>query len=105
MSSASKDLKFACDNCGEIEYVVIDGYSFSERTLEGVPFRVYASATKAGVKFRVEPDGMTWDDEYLRTLNRKHWEKEAVLHCTDNDVAECPRCKLDVDAQPVGASS
>lgn len=86
---------FVCDACGPIDHIHFDGYAFGDRVLEGVIFR---AAFKNG-KLVVTPiEG--WGGPYLRTLSKAHWQKEAEAFAAENDVAQCPKCGADVDAQP-----
>ena len=90
-------MHFVCDGCGRLEYILIDGYGFGERMLEGVMFRVSVDENGG---FLATPI-LGWHHPYLRTLNREYWENEALCYAKENDIAECPKCGQDVDAQPV----
>lgn len=82
--------------CGEITHVIFDGYSFGDRMLEGVMFK--ASLNDNEVVVDTVEDWNT--HPYLIGLNRDHWVKEAERHIKDLDIATCPNCGNDVDAQP-----
>jgi hypothetical protein len=86
---------FVCDKCGKIDYILIDGYGFGERILEGVKFRVF----KKNGKFSVESVENWKKDGYLKQLNEKHWMKEAKAFIQDLDIAECSKCGEDVGVQ------
>jgi hypothetical protein len=86
--------KFYCDKCGEIDHVLMDGYAFGDRLLEGVMFEVRVG--KKGLDVKVADDC----EEYFSGLNTKKWLKAAKEHAQENDIATCPRCQEDVDAQP-----
>lgn len=82
---------FKCDDCGDLEYVLIDGYGFGDRQLEGVSFVV--SIEDGEKKVVVCKD----DKDYCKTLNMKHWLEEAHKYVNEEDFAECPKCGGDVD--------
>lgn len=101
-------LKFICEDvdengnavtgtgCGEIDHVLFDGYGFGDRTLEGVTFKAFIRDGKIAVD-SVED----WDNcPYLSTLNKKHWMDEALDYAKNNDIADCPKCGNQIDAQP-----
>ncbi len=78
--------------CGEIDYVLFDGYSFGDRILEGVMFKAYYEDNE----LKVDPVD-DWDkDTYLKGLNKEHWMKLALSHAKDLDIAQCPKCGNDV---------
>ena len=84
-------MKLNCDNCGEIDYVLVDGYSFGDRLLEGVDFKVKDQngiATALGV---VE-EAM----EYFGDLNKNKWLRACEDFCEQLDIAQCPKCGDDV---------
>jgi hypothetical protein len=85
---------FRCDDCGDIDHVLMDGYGFGDRLLEGVMFEVRVG--KKGLQVRVQDDC----SDYFSGLNKKKWLKEAAEYAKDNDVATCPHCGGDVGAQP-----
>ncbi len=81
--------------CGEIDHITFDGYDFGDRQLEQVMFK--ASIEDGKVVVNTVDD---WSkNSYLKGLNKKHWLKEAKEHQADLDVATCPNCGNDVDAQ------
>lgn len=80
-----------CDNCGDIEYVLVDGYHFGDRLLESVMFMVKDNNGEPQVM------GVTDDcKEYFSDLNQKKWLKECEKFCKDLDIATCPHCQSDV---------
>lgn len=82
-----------CDNCGEIDTVLFDGYRFGGRLLESVMFRVFY---QEGLPVKVEPvDG--WDSWYLSKLNKDKWQKAAEEYAAGLDDGECPKCGEDID--------
>lgn len=73
-----------CSNCGKVDKIVIDGYDFSERVLEGIEVTIHADG-------RVE-----WPEDesgYMKTLNMEHWTKEALDCVKDMDVLPCHKCR------------
>jgi len=83
-----KNGKIICEDCGkELDYVLIDGYSFGDTLLEGVQFKVRLLDGKW------EAFGMDKDSEpYMKGLNWDHWKKECEEFCSHYDIAECPKC-------------
>jgi hypothetical protein len=78
--------------CGEIDYVLFDGYHFGDRTLEDVMFKAYFE----GDELKVDSVD-TWEkDPYLKGLNKEHWIKLALEYAQDLDIAQCPKCKDDI---------
>ncbi len=81
--------------CGVIDHVLFEGYDFGDRLLEGVKF-----------KARIDSDGHLTveaadpEDDYWKGLNMSHWIGQALDFVRDLDVAECPKCMHEVDAQP-----
>ena len=85
--------KFICDKCGEIDYVLFDGYSFGERILENVYFKAYYE----NEELKVDLCG-DWNDPYCRQLNKEYWMGLALDWAKNElDIAECPKCREDVD--------
>lgn len=82
---------FTCDTCGQIDHVLMDGYVFGDRILEGVMFKVMPDLSVS-----IAPENA----EYFKDLNQKKWLKAAKEHAKENDIATCPKCQGDVDAQP-----
>lgn len=82
---------FKCDECGDIDHVVLDGYSFGERLLEGVEFEVRIENGQFVAKVNDS------DVEYFNRLNTKMWLEEAVEAAKYS--AQCPKCDLDVEIE------
>ena len=106
-----RDLKFICEDedekgfpvpgsgCGEIPCVIFGGYSFGDRQLEGVMFEAFIENGEIAVRLA---KGRVWEqDPYLVTLNKECWMEKALEYAKGNDIAGCPYCDSDVDAQPV----
>jgi len=87
-----KPAKIFCDNCEkELDFVLIDGYLFGDRLLEGVMFKISLSEngrTCIGVDSESEV--------YMKQLNWKYWKKQCEDFCTEYDLAECPYCGEEV---------
>lgn len=82
-------LTFDCDGCGELEYVLVDGYPVGDRLLEGVMFKYF-------------PDGhieISEDDaDYFSNLNEEKWIGAMEESVADYyDIAQCSKCFSDVD--------
>lgn len=83
-------IKCKCDNCGELDYVLMDGYSFGDRLLEGVMFEVRKDNKNFQVQISQE------SEDYFNGLNKKKWLKEATSYASKNDIFTCPKCGDDV---------
>lgn len=80
-------MELKCDNCGVIDYVLIDGYPFGDTLLEGVNFVV---KDENGVP---KASGVVVEQQdYFDNLNQKKWLKACEEFCEDLDIAECPKC-------------
>ncbi len=82
---------FVCDKCGDLEYVLIDGYGFGDRILEDVSFEIRIK--NDNFKVILAPG----QDDYCIQLNMKYWLKEAHDYVSHHDFGECPKCRGDVD--------
>ncbi len=82
--------------CGPITHVLFDGYGFGDRQFEGVMFKALIRNGKL-----VAESVDDWDtDPYLSDFNQKKILKRALDYAKENDIATCPKCGNDVDAQP-----
>lgn len=84
-------MELKCDKCGKIDHVLVDGYTFGDRILEGVMFEVRDKNGK--------PDAIGVTKEcldYFNDLNTKKWLKACQGYCEDLDIAQCPKCGYDV---------
>ena len=84
-------MKLKCDNCGEIDHIIVDGYSFGDRLLEGVSFMVKDENGKPKA-FGVTPACQ----DYFDDLNQKKWLGACEDYCEHLDIAQCPKCGDDV---------
>ena len=83
--------------CGHIDYVLFDGYNFGDRMLESVMFKASIDENDKVVVSTKED----WTkDNYLCGLDVEHWLELAREYVEDLDVAMCPSCQHDIDAQP-----
>ncbi len=81
-------MKFECEECGEVQSCVIDGYSVGDRLLEGVEFHVEIKDGKLKVS-----TPMPHDIEYMKDLNEKRWHKAIIEAVMDEaDDCKCPKC-------------
>jgi len=85
-------MKINCDRCGEIPCAIFDGYSVGDTLLEGVMFKVYYKNNILKVELNSKDD-----KDYCRKLNMKYFNKEALEHAKELDIASCPNCGSDVD--------
>lgn len=79
--------KFVCSNCGKTGHVLIDGYAFGDRLLEGVLFKVENRRGKPKCA------GVVEGAEYFKKLNRNMWFKACEAYCRTLEGADCPVCK------------
>jgi|SRR5690606_21187671 len=82
--------------CGPIPHILFDGYGFGDRQFEGVMFKAMLVDGKLVVDSVDD-----WDsDPYLSDFKKDKIIKRAFDFIEDYDVATCPNCGNDVDAQP-----
>lgn len=62
--------KIICDECGEVEFGLVDGYDIGDRLLEGVYFEVRIKNGKYVVNVRADAK------KYFDGLNTKKWLKD-----------------------------
>jgi len=85
-------MELKCDKCGKIDYVLVDGYAFGDRILEGVMFEVKDTNGKPDVL------GVTKDCvDYFNDLNSRKWLKACQEFCEGEDIGQCPKCGGDVE--------
>lgn len=85
-------MKLVCDNCGAIDYVLVDGYEVAGRLLEGVMFEVEDKDGKPhtiGVTAR--------DEEYFDQFNQIKFILAMDALCETEEEAECPKCGEYID--------
>ena len=82
---------FSCDNCGPLEYALLDGYPVGDRLLEGVMFQVRLA--ESGVQVEVDPSGA----KYFQNLNKKKWLTAVREYAAEADILTCPKCQEDID--------
>ena len=87
-----ENTKFYCMECERmVDEVLIDGYIFGDRLLEGVMFRVIdvdGVPKCIGVTSECEP--------YFSQLNTVMWLDRCEEFCKNYDFGECPKCSDDV---------
>jgi len=89
-------MKFVCDNCGEVDHVLIDGHHVAERFLEGIMFEIRIKHEK----FQDKVIAVAQDKYYFKDsgLSISKWEKEmleyAIEDIKDNGCCTmiCPKC-------------
>ena len=83
---------FKCHNCGDIDYVLLDGYSVGDRLLEGVMFEIRRDGQ--GYKINVSAE----DANYFSDLNEQKWLAKILKYASSTDYVTCPKCSSgDVD--------
>lgn len=83
--------KLKCDDCGELDHVLFDGYAFGDRMLEGVMFQARLEGEEDFVV--VFAPG---NEHYTKKLNTDYWLAAAKVHAAELDIAVCPKCNDDV---------
>lgn len=94
MSKAKgKTIFFNCEKCGDVKHMLVEGYPFGDRLLEGVQFKV---TNENGVlSARVTPECMP----YFKQLNMDMWYKACIRYVKDSIidagdfVGNCMKCK------------
>jgi len=84
--------KFYCDQCKEkLNIVLVDGYGFGDRLLEGVDF-IVENVDNKPVVLNVDADSIP----YFEQLNKEYWFEVCGEYCEGLDIATCPACGYDV---------
>jgi len=84
-------LELECDTCGKLDYVLVDGYPFGDRLLEGVMFKVEDKNGKP------HPIGVVKEAEkYFSDFNEKKWLRACEDFCRSEDLATCPKCQGEI---------
>lgn len=88
-------MNFNCPKHGEVDHVLVNGYGFGDRLLEGIMFEVRVSDAH---EYDVRP--ICPDD--LKGLDAPHWSQRCREYAATSDFARCPheRCNEDVSLQP-----
>ena len=79
-------MELICEECGHKGSMLVDGYAFGDRLLEGVMFKITLKGRK------VTAENLPEDEGYMAGLNKKLWLKAAVEFALDGDDGECPKC-------------
>lgn len=86
-------MNFKCDNCGDIDRILFDGYLFGDVQLEGVIFYASYEGGEIVVGFNDEED-----EKYCKNhMNIKTILEDALWFVKKLDVAQCPKCGEDVE--------
>lgn len=94
-------MKFVCDNCGEVDHVLMDGYGVGDRLLEGVMFKITVKKEKFQETLIAKVDEQ--GEAYFKSngISAKKWEKEMtedaqLSHESDGCcLMICPKCMED----------
>lgn len=84
---------FKCETCGDVEFVVVDGYGFGERLLEGVGFEIRWNEAGTGYTAKVEASSA----EYFSQFNEAKWLKEAAEFTEHEEFAACGKCGNEIE--------
>ena len=95
-------MNFICENCGQIQEALMDGYFFGDRLMEDVMFVVTLDDShKATVRISEK------DADYFKQFNAEEWYKQGREFAEENDFFTCPKCQgecwpedMDVDNSP-----
>ena len=79
--------QFECDFCGPVKSVIVDGYPFGDRLLEGVDF-VVSMDEKGKITAKTHKSSKG----YMEDLNEEKWLKECVKYVKENINDELGRC-------------
>jgi hypothetical protein len=91
-------MKFICQNCGEVDHVLMDGYDVGDRLLEGVMFKITVKKEKFQETLTAhvqDQDKSYFTDNHISI---KKWEKEMTEDAKlsmDEDgccMMYCPKC-------------
>ena len=85
-------MELKCDNCGKIDYVLVDGYGIGDRLLEGVMFMVEDKDGKPHTIGVVKESQIYFDD-----FNKEKFLAEMESFCEHEEDAYCPKCDGIVD--------
>jgi len=84
---------FKCKACQkEHEFVLVDGYNWGDRMLEGVMFRVYDNDGDPQLELHDKSD-----EAYTRQLNMDYFLKEGKVYIEHEEIYGCPECKFDIE--------
>lgn len=85
---------FNCDNCGEIECVLFNGYCVAERLLEDIMFEVRRLPEKIYIANVAKTS-----EKFFDNFNQEKWLKRIAEFAEGYDIATCPKCRGDVDLE------
>lgn len=80
-------MKFNCEHCGEVDYVVVDGYRYGERLLEGVAFEVRRDDDG---KYHAQVEEVARD--YFAQFNQRMYLDQIEADVATEEFAICPKC-------------
>ena len=88
---------FKCEDCDDVKYLLIDGYNFADRLLEGITFEIRTlpdSEQTSEKKYSVKV--IDDDKDYFYQFNESMWLERTLefAHETDNGI--CPKCEVEV---------
>jgi hypothetical protein len=84
-------MKFDCGNCGQIDHVIIDGYNYGDRLLEGVTFEVRRDDDG---KFHSQVE--EFSREYFSQFNQERYLNMINEGMEHEEFAICPTCGEEV---------
>lgn len=86
-------MRFNCEQCGDVDQILVDGYGCGDRLLEGVMFKVVMAEDES-----LTAEVMPLFQDYFEQLNPNWVDKivEYVEEHIDDCVGKCPHCKQDI---------
>jgi hypothetical protein len=94
-------MKITCENCGEVDHVLMDGYNVGDRLLEGVMFEIRVKKEKFQEVLVAKLDEQ--GQAYFKNngISAKKWEKEMTDDARSSYESDgcclmiCPKCEED----------
>ncbi len=83
-------MKFFCENCNcNKPSALINGYTFGDRLMEGVMFKVNTKGEFIGFNNK-------HTENYMKQFNMELWKKRCEETAKTYDIFECPDCGDDI---------
>lgn len=87
-------MKFHCEECGDLDYVVVDGYEYGDRALEGVGFEIRKdNSGKLSIKISDE------DADYFSQFNAEHFYNMILELVSKHGMVNCPDCGEEIEIE------
>ena len=86
---------FHCEDCGDLDHALMDGYLVGERLIEGIKFELRIWPDGADGWFFVATTPKAHRD-YMKTLNESLWTARVATRARTHDLFTCPKCGYDI---------